>query len=656
MKIAQPIIELQRINKYFGEGENRIHVLKDVDLTIEKGDFIAILGQSGSGKSTLMNLIGCLDKPTSGSYKIAGQETGGFSSDQLADLRSRTFGFIFQRYNLLGNLSALNNIALPAVYSGMRQVARSKRANELLGDLGLPEKSQNRPNELSGGQQQRVSIARALMNGGEVILADEPTGALDSGSGEMVMKILEQLHERGHTIIMVTHDRTIAEYAERTIEIKDGVIIADVRKGGGVLSAKYQTPEVHKRNFLLQRKDQFTESFRMSIQAIVSHKMRSLLTMLGIIIGIASVVTMVSLGQGTQEKILSDISALGTNTIDVYPGYGFGDARSAKVKTLTIADSEMLGQQEYLDSATPNASATGSIVYANIEVNGQLTGVGEHYFAVKGLAVDEGRLFSGGDVRDNASVVVIDPNTRDRLFPDGRSPLGEIIMFQRRPLEVIGVTQKQQVSFGPTDKLNLWVPYTTIMGKITGDKHIGSITVKVKDEVNSQMAEKNLVQLLTVKHGGEKDFFVMNSDSIKQTIQQTTTLLALFISCIAMISLIVGGIGVMNIMLVSVTERTREIGIRMAIGARQNNILEQFLIEAVMLCLIGGITGILLSFAVGVIASYFLGQFVSGMTLSLSTLSVVLAMGCSCAIGVVFGYLPARNAARLDPIQALSRD
>ena len=645
------IIEIRQLNRFFGEGDNRVHILKDINLEIQKGDFVAIMGQSGSGKSTLMNTLGCLDTPTSGSYVIDGVETSTMDDDDLARLRSKKFGFIFQRYNLLNSLSAVDNVALPAIYSGLGYKERTERAIKLLGDLGLADKIYNKPNELSGGQQQRVSIARALMNGGEVILADEPTGALDSKSGEMVMAILKDLHKQGHTIIVVTHDSHIASFANRTIEIKDGIIVADTRRSDEIVERAESAP-IKKTNAILFFKDQFIESFKMSVQAIVAHKLRSILTMLGIIIGIASVVSIVALGRGSQEKIMSDISAMGTNTINIFPGSGFGDTRSRRIKTLTVDDANVLAQQSYLSSTTPNTSANGMLVYRNISVNGQLSGVGDQYFDVKGLKVESGRLFNANDVKEVASVVVIDQNAKEELFPDGEDPLGKVIIFKKQPLVVIGVTEKQDSVFGAMDSLSLWSPYTTVMTKVTGERDISSIVVKVKDDVSSQVAEKNLTNLLTVKHGGQKDFFTYNTDSIKKTIESTTNTMTLLISCIALISLVVGGIGVMNIMLVSVTERTREIGIRMAIGARQFNILEQFLIEAILICMIGGVIGVLLSYLIGLAFN----SVVTSFAMSFSVGSVVLALACSTMIGVVFGFMPAKNASKLNPIEALSRD
>ena len=501
------IIEAEGINKFYGNGQNRVHVLKDVTFSVAEGDFVAIIGQSGSGKSTLMNILGCLDTQSSGVCRIGGVDIGTLNSDGLAELRGKRIGFIFQRYNLLSTLSATENVALPAIYAGVDRKARLERARTLLTNLGLDDKLENRPNELSGGQQQRVSIARALMNGGSIILADEPTGALDSKSGENVMDILTELNRQGHTIIVVTHDHHIAGFASRVIEIKDGAIISDTRSRP-FTPAPERGEHKNSRPSLLFRKDQFVEAFKMSVQAILAHKMRSVLTMLGIIIGIASVVSVVALGRGSQAKIIADISSMGTNTINVYPGKGFGDRKSDKVKTLTVADSEILGKQSYIASATPNTTTTGTLVYRNISVNAQLSGVGEQYFDVKGLKPAMGRFFNADDVKANASYVVIDDNTWKKLFPEGGDPVGKVLLFNRQPLEIIAVAEKQDTVFGPTDTLNLWAPYTTVMHKITGQRHISSVIVKVKDSVMPLMAEKNLTALLTARHGKE-DFFTV---------------------------------------------------------------------------------------------------------------------------------------------------
>lgn len=638
------LIEIENLNKYFGEGENRSHILKNINLTLEQGDFIAIIGASGSGKSTLMNIIGCLDTASSGSCRIAGKNTQQMTGNELSDLRQRKFGFIFQRYNLLAALDANENVALPAIYAGMNGQNRKKRANELLDKLGLLEKNHHYPNELSGGQQQRVSIARALMNGGEIILADEPTGALDSKSGETVLDILQDLHREGHTIIMVTHDPLIAAKASRVIEIKDGQIIRDERQQPYSADPKLLKP-IHKSPRFW---DQLLESFKMATSSIMAHKMRAILTMLGIIIGIASVISVVALGQGSQQQILSNINSLGTNTMTIMNGTGFGDRRANLTKNLTINDAIALSDQSYIDSTTPSSNVSGMAVYGNTNVTVNMLGVGEKYLEVKGMKIVSGRFFSEEEVNASAQVLVIDERSRRDLGIE-KPVEGKIILLNKKPLRIIGMAEEAN-NMNQTS-LKMWTPYTTLMQRISGEKRIDSLTVKVKDNIESQTAEKSITELLTARHG-KKDFFIMNSDTIKQTITSTTNTMTLLISSIALISLIVGGIGVMNIMLVSVTERTKEIGVRMAIGARQRNILQQFLIEAILICLLGGLIGILL--AVSIIFSF--NHLGTNFKMVLSPESVVIAVLCSSLIGVIFGYIPARNASQLNPITALAQE
>ena len=641
MKNTKNIIEIQNINKYFGEGENRVHILKNISLSIEKGDFVSIIGQSGSGKSTLMNIIGCLDKATSGKYYIDGEDISDFTPDNLSELRKRKFGFIFQRYHLLSSLNAQENVALPAIYAGVDHDNRMERAKKLLEKLELSNKLKNKPNQLSGGQQQRVSIARALMNGGEIILADEPTGALDSKSGIMVMEILNQLHEEGHTIILVTHDKGIASQANRIIEIKDGEIFNDTRQREIKKELQEDKKSINnlKKNKFQVAKDQFFESFNMSVSAIIAHKMRSLLTMLGIIIGIASIVCVVAIGNGSQQKVLENISSLGTNTMDIFNGEGMGSRFSNRIKSLSTTDVDILEKQSYVDSVTPNSTSSGTIVYQNKSFSGNLKGVGADYFDVRGVKITDGRAFSK------------DENTQKSLFGENENPIGKVILFDKKPLKIIGTVELSNVIGLNSSELNVFAPYTMVMNKVSGEKYIGSITVKVKNDIDSQVAQKSITDLLKAKHG-KKDFFIMNTDTLKKTIESTTGTMKILISSIAVISLVVGGIGVMNIMLVSVTERTKEIGIRMAIGAKEKNILQQFLLEAVLICFIGGIVGIVLSLLIG----WGFNSISKSFSMIFSGFSIVMAVLFSTLVGVIFGYMPAKNAAKLDPIEALSRE
>ncbi|MCY1507990.1 Macrolide export ATP-binding/permease protein MacB [compost metagenome] len=649
-----PLIALAGVRREFPAGEQTIAVLKDVNLTIEAGEMVAIVGASGSGKSTLMNVLGCLDRPTRGEYRVGGRSTGELDPDELAELRREHFGFIFQRYHLLSDLTAQGNVEVPAVYAGKRREARLARAEALLERLGLGDRSEHRPGQLSGGQQQRVSIARALMNGGDIILADEPTGALDTHTGQEVLRILEELNAAGHTIIIVTHDMNVARHAQRIIEISDGEIVSDHRNPDAPRReiARDEAPALAQRPAWQAYLDRCGEALRMALLAMNAHRLRTSLTMLGIIIGIAAVVSVVALGEGSRRKILDDISEIGTNTVEIFPGKDFGDEKAVNIRTLVAADADALARESYVDSVTPEVATSNTLRYRNVSVNGAIQGVGEQYFRVRAIKLAQGKFFDGTSVTRRAQEVVIDDGTRKALFGSHTDPIGQVVFLGSMPARVIGVTQKKDTVFGSNDTLNVWIPYTTALSRVLGQQHLKSITVRVNDASPPAAAEQAIVRLLTRRHV-VKDFFVFNTDAIRKTIERTTATMTLLVSMIALISLMVGGIGVMNIMLVSVTERTREIGVRMAVGARRSDIMQQFLIEAVLVCLIGGAIGIVLSLGLGVLVSKATG---GSFKMIYSTAAMVAAFTCSTLIGVLFGYLPARNAARLDPVEALARE
>ena len=686
------MIRLTNIRKNIGQAE----ILKGINLHIKKGEFVAIIGQSGSGKTSLLNIIGTLDEPSSGSYVFANYEVTKLNSDEKSRLRREKIGFIFQRYNLLSLMSAKENVALPAVYAGVSSQKRDERAKELLANLELADKFNSKPNELSGGQQQRVSIARALMNGGDLILADEPTGALDSKSGVMVLDILQRLNSQGHTIVLVTHDPTIAAKAGRIIEIKDGETIKDslnlspchFERGeestsnkdnlDSSLSTKAQNDkngENSTRNLNLKEnsaqkvqipltamaqeiktyhllKNQIIECLKIAYSSILAHKLRSLLTMLGIIIGIASVVSVVALGLGSQKKILESISRLGTNTIEVRGGRGFGDTRSGKVK-LALSDLYTLKSLPQLESVEAQDAKSGVATYGSISLSSRMEGGGVSIFSIKGLKLGTGRFFNEEEVASADNVAVIDDNGRKRLF-DGFSTeqiLGKTIIFNKRPFKIIGILEKDSRRPDTDITVRIYTPYTTLRNKITGSRVVEQIIAKVGDDTSPALAEEAIIRTLEIKRG-TKDFFTINSDSIRQSIEENMRTMRILITSIAIIALVVGGIGVMNIMIVSVSERTREIGIRMAIGARKEDILLQFLIEAVMICMIGAILGVLLSFVVVAVFNALSTDFL----MIISGGSVVLGLASSVLIGVIFGFFPAKNAANLNPINALSKE
>ncbi|WP_337127487.1 macrolide ABC transporter ATP-binding protein/permease MacB [Proteus terrae] len=645
------LLELNEVSRLYTNGEEETVVLNKVSLTINAGEMVAIIGASGSGKSTLMNILGCLDKPSSGEYKVAGQSVAKMEGDQLAALRREHFGFIFQRYHLMSHLTAEQNVEIPAIYADKNATQRKERARELLTRLGLGDRVDYRPNQLSGGQQQRVSIARALMNGGEVILADEPTGALDSHSGKEVMSILKQLNEQGHTVIIVTHDPLIAAQAERIIEIKDGRIINDNCHQTTVNKVKKETTPVLTSSYLGQIFGRFTQALDMAWRAMVVNKIRTLLTMLGIIIGIASVVTIIVIGDAAKSMVLADIKAIGSNTIDIYPGKDFGSDSPEDRQSLTLQDVFALKQQSYVQAVTPQVQFSTRLRRGNQDSPASVTGVSDDYFTVYAMKFSQGRSFTPDMIQRQAQVVVIDENTRQRFFPTKKEVIGEQIIIRNIPSTIVGVIAEKKSAFGNGQSLKVWVPYSTLNSRILNRSYLDSITVRATEGYDASVAEQQIIRLLTIRHG-KKDIFTYNLDSFIKAAESTTQTMQLFLTLVAVISLVVGGIGVMNIMLVSVTERTREIGIRMAVGARASDVMQQFLIESVLVCLVGGLLGIGLSFGIAMVASIMLPDW----HFVFQPIALVSAFACSTAIGVIFGFLPARSAAKMNPIDALARE
>ncbi|MDF2390482.1 MacB family efflux pump subunit [Aeromonas salmonicida] len=646
--MSEPLIQLKGIERRYQSGEQEVTVLHPLDLTIEAGEMIAIVGASGSGKSTLMNLLGCLDRPSAGQYLFRGQDTATLDALSLARLRCHHFGFIFQRYHLLPHLNAAANVEIPAVYAGTSRPDRQARSNALLARLGLSDRSHHTPGQLSGGQQQRVSIARALANGGEVILADEPTGALDSQSGKEVMAILKELHVQGHTIILVTHDMAVASHADRIITLRDGRVLEDSGKPATTtarLPAASPAARASGNDW-----DRYREAGRMALHAMLAHRMRTFLTMLGIIIGIAAVVSVVALGQGARAKVVDQINAMGTNTIDIFPGKDWGDEKAASIQTLNKRDLDALLGQPYLEGASPQIASSGQLRYRNKTSSGSIVGVGSDFFRVKGMKLTSGRLFDERDIQNRAAVAVVDGKTIESLLGK-EDPVGQVVLVGTLPVRIIGVVEEETGFSRSSQSVNVWLPYSAVMSRLISQNHFSQLTIRVKDGVQPALAEQAAIELLTQRHG-VKDFFTFSSDSIIKSVEKTTATMTLLVSAIAVISLIVGGVGVMNIMLVSVVERTREIGIRIAVGARQSDILQQFLIEAVMVSLLGGMLGVGVSLFIGLLFSL----FVESIQMQFSLFSILMAFGCSSLIGILFGYLPARNAARLDPVEALARE
>lgn len=643
------LIELKGVSRTYGNGDQTRTVLKNVDLTIVAGEMVAIIGASGSGKSTLMNIMGCLDVPNRGDYYIDGQNAACLSPDELARVRREHIGFIFQRYHLIPDLSALGNVEIPAIYANSERDSRRQRATALLGRLGLEGREHHKPCELSGGQQQRVSIARALINGGKIILADEPTGALDSQSGQEVLAILNELNRRGHTVVMVTHDMKVARHAKRIIELCDGEIIAD---SGGCVSATETLPQTNsiRQSYWKTLLDRTRESMQMALKAMKTHRLRTTLTMIGIVFGVASVVTVVALGEGARQETLEEIKSLGTNVVSIYPGQDLFDDSIESIRTLVPADANALAKQGFIDSVSPEVSASDNIRFLGKSAIASINGVGREHFRVKGIELLQGTTFR--DDRNALQEVIIDENTRKAIFDNtGLQALGQIVFLGSVPARVVGIAKSNNRS-DASNRITVWMPYSTVMYRIVGKPVLTGISVRLKDNVDNEAAISAISQLLTRRHG-IKDFQLYNFEQIRKSIEHTSMTFSILILMVACISLMIGSIGVMNIMLISVTERTHEIGVRMAVGARRSDIMQQFIIEAVLVCLIGGALGIALSYITGALFNALADGIFAAIY---SWQAAVAAFFCSTLIGIIFGYLPARKAARMDPVISLASE
>ncbi len=624
-------------------------MLRDIHLKIGSGEFVAIMGASGSGKSTLMNIIGCLDRPSSGTYSIRGVDVASLDGDALAALRRDTFGFIFQRYNLMSDLSAVENAEVPAVYCGMAKTERETHASGILRELGLGDRLQHHPNQLSGGQQQRVSIARALMNGGPVILADEPTGALDSQGGKEVMAILQKLHGQGHTIILVTHDSDIAAYAHRIVRLSDGRITSDELQPKGEAAPQAQTSE--------EARDAkpgvaiLGEALKMALGSLLHNRLRTALTMLGIIIGVASVVALMAIGNGAKQDVLDRIQAMGTDLLTIMRGAPNVRASAGAVTSFLPEDLPSIGGVPGVAMVVPETNSSALLRFADQDLTVTVVGTGEDFPLVHDWPPQSGVFFSAEQVMRYAQVVVLGTTTAKNLFPNDTNPLGQYVIIGSAPFMVIGVLSSKGVTARGDDQDNsAWLPYTTAGARVFGRRFFNNIVVRVEPGADMDVVQAGLHASLLTRHRKE-DFNIRNMADTIETASATQNTLTYLLAAIAVISLVVGGIGVMNIMLVSVTERTREIGIRMAIGARSFDVMFQFLTEAVMVCFIGGLAGVVAGIGGGLATSA-----IAGWRVIYTVPPIVIAFACAFATGIVFGYLPARKAARLDPIEALARE
>ncbi|RQO36993.1 macrolide ABC transporter permease/ATP-binding protein MacB [Herminiimonas sp. KBW02] len=645
-----PLIELREIRKQYGGNGDApaVEVLHGLSLKIHAGEFVAIVGASGSGKSTLMHLLGCLDRPSSGSYLFSGRDVATLDSDELAWLRREAFGFVFQGYHLIATESARENVEVPAIYAGMPEDERAARASALLTRLGLSDKLDNRPSQLSGGQQQRVSIARALMNGGRIILADEPTGALDSKSGAEVMALLNELADAGHTIILITHDRDVADQARRVIEIRDGEIVGD--SGVSTIKQALPAPDMTQagRDAGASFWDDLREAARTAWRGMRLNRTRTGLTLLGIVIGVASVIVMLAVGEGAKQRVIDEMGSLGTTIMYLGSGHPSNGGPPGR---LTIEDLDAVAALPEIGHVMPIIGDPVTVRYGNVDR--QVYAFASAYVMplVHRWRVGKGRFFTPAEDRDLAPVVVIGHKAWKNFFPDGSDPLGKQILIVDAPFEVIGVMAERGADSGSQDYDEMvFIPYNSGRMRVYDARAEPDYTVvEAASEDQVQAAEAAMRKLL-IERRGRDDFRIGNAAAKLQAAAQTSNAMKMMLGLIAAVSLIVGGIGVMNVMLMTVRERTREIGIRMATGARERDILRQFLTEAVLVSVVGGVIGVVSGLAIGAALLFW------NVAVIFSLSAIIGAFACAVATGLIFGYMPAKKAAGLDPVIALASE
>lgn len=653
------MIELNNISKTYHIGTIEVKAVQGVSLSIKAGEFVAIMGASGSGKSTLMHLMGLLDRPDAGQYFLDGRPVVGLTDDEMASVRNRLIGFVFQQFHLLPRMTALENAGLPHIYAGQR--SGESKVRQKLTEVGLAERITHKPNELSGGQQQRVAIARALVNDPRIIFADEPTGNLDSQSKDEIMAILSDLNRHGKTIIMVTHEPDMAQYAQRIIQMRDGILISDERKTDKIAKDEL----VEKSNFdvpfaaslnTAYAKWKILDSARQAIFVMVAHKMRSFLSILGILIGVGAVIAMLALGSGAQESVKQQLSSLGSNLLMVRPGssqVGGVALQAGAVTRLGLQDIAAIAQlSDKVKSVSGSVMGRVQVVYGNKNWNTQLEGVDITYEDMRSSSPTFGRFFTREEMKQRDKVVLLGTTVARELFGD-MDPVGESIKVNLVSFRVIGVLpQKGANTFRDQDDTMI-APLTTAMYRVLGKEYVDSIYVEVSTSDDMESAQEAILELLNSRHrirgkAARDAFQVRNMSDIKAALESTTKTMSWLLGSIAAISLLVGGIGIMNIMLVSVSERTREIGLRKAIGATRRDIMVQFLVESVLMSLIGGLAGVLLGAGVAVLITA-----LAGWAVHVSIFSVVLATVFSLVVGLVFGLGPAYKAACLNPIEAL---
>jgi macrolide transport system ATP-binding/permease protein len=651
------LIELKGVSKTYVMGSSKVQAMKNLSITIDAGEFVAIMGQSGSGKSTLLNTLGFLDVPDQGSYTFMGREVSDLEEDELSVLRNNVAGFVFQQFQLLPRLSALNNVLLPTVYAGKKHM--EAQAEEKLRWVGLGHRIGHSPMELSGGEQQRVAIARAMANDPVVVFADEPTGNLDTKSEEEIIALLKKMNEDGKTIIMVTHENEIAAHAKRIIRMKDGEIISDETKGRKQKKEHAADVNTSKMDSVFNKvtsfaRAEFIDYVHQAFGSIVSHKLRSLLSMLGILIGVAAVISMLAIGAGAQESIEKSMSSLGSNLLTVMPGFprqtSGANLQRGSVTRFTVQDAVAIQTVAGVKRVCPNVNSRVQAIAGDKNCNTQLLGAGINYEGIKSATPISGRFFNQNEVDTRSRVALVGATVVKSLFGSD-DPVGKTMRINKVNFEIIGVLPVKGMTMMRDQDDLIVVPISTAMYRVLGKQFVDTIDVEVSDPklIDSTMTLlKEFIPKRNKSFEKADSFDIMDMSEIRKTVSATTNTMSLLLGAVAAISLVVGGVGVMNIMLVSVKERTKEIGLRKAIGARRKDITVQFLVEAVLMTFAGGIAGIILGISVS-----FMITVLAGWAIKISALAVIGATLFSVIIGIGFGLWPAIQASRLNPIEAL---